>query len=123
MCAHVRARPIRGRGKLVVPKTDVRVGFARSRVPRAPAPRVEAAEAARSRDFRDLHVLVSGVGRRSDTNFSPLAPARDYFARARPQTSPMGRFFARISSALPGHFLGTLSGSTLCVRKCRNILT
>ena len=79
MSVHARARPIHGRGKLVVPKTGVRVGFARARVPRAPAPRVEAAEAARSRDFRDLCVLVSGGGRRWYTKISPLALAGHTF--------------------------------------------
>ena len=79
MSVHARARPIHGRGKLVVPKTGVRVGFARARVPIAPAPRVEAAEAARSRDFRDLCVLVSGGGRRWYTKISPLALAGHTF--------------------------------------------
>ena len=79
MSVHARARPIHGRGTLVVPKTAVRVGFARARVPRAPAPRVEAAEAARSRNFRDLCVLVSGGGRRWYTKISPMAPAGHTF--------------------------------------------
>ena len=121
-CVYARAQPIHGLGELKVPKRGERVGFARARGPRAPAPRVAPAEVTRSRVFRDLAYFGSGIGRRSDTTLSPLAPTRDYFPRPRPQTLPMGRFFAPISPARIRRFLDARLGSTLYMQKCPNML-
>ena len=78
-CVHARARPIHGPGELEVQITGERVVLARARAPRAPAPRVEAVGGARSRVFRDLRVLASGVGRRWYTKSSPLVLAGHTF--------------------------------------------
>ena len=121
-CAHARAQPIHGLGELKVPKRGERVGFARARGPRAPAPRVAPAEVTRSRIFCDLVYFGSGIGRRSDTTFSPLAPTRDYFPRSRPQISVRTPFFAPVSPARIRRFLDARLGSTLCLQKCPNML-
>ena len=98
--AHARARPIHGPGELEVQITCERVALARARGPRAPAPRVEAVKAARSREFRDLRVLASGVSRRWYTKSSPLALAGHTFHACTPKSQDIPNFCKRAPCAI-----------------------